>query len=322
MTMHNTSEEGEAKRRAKPVDRVHLSDLTPRDFYHTYKRHGIAVVLQGFLDGVEDWDLPFLSSQIGKRPFTIRCYGEGHFDRPRREWKQYCEHREMTFDVYADMLRTHEAHRTRAYLAQMPVGETPLVRSIEPALARVAEFGHFVPVAASANWNLWLGPGGHTEPMHFDTGDGTLMQLHGAKIVDLFPASEVYNVHPFDFYDTLPPWVSRVDFDRLDFKVFPRMRQAMPEYRRVRIDRGDLLFIPAGWWHEVTSEGDDYSCSLNRFWRVQPLRRNFATRRLALFYFLNKIPWKAVLAMDRGMRRLLGREVVAAKPAKDPSGKN
>lgn len=318
--MHETREEDDAKKRAKTVDRVHVADLTPRDFYHTYKRCGVAVVLQGFLDGVEDWDLPYLSSQLGDRSFTIRCYGEGHFDRPRREWSQYCEHRPMSFDVYAEMLRTHEAHHHRAYLAQMPIGETPLVHSVAAALARVAEFGRFVPITALADWNLWLGPGGHTEPMHFDTGDGTLMQLHGAKIVDLFPVWEMHNVYPFDFYDTLPPWVSRVDFDRLDFNVFPRMRQAMLEYRRVRIDRGDLLYIPVGWWHEVTSEGDDYSCSLNHFWRAQPLRRNFGNRRLALFYFLNKIPWQAVLAMDRGMRRVLGREVAAAKTAGDQPG--
>jgi hypothetical protein len=52
-----------------------------------------------------------------------------------------------------------------------------------------------------------------------------------------------------DDHDEVPPHFSRVDVSRLD--DFPLFRDATCVH--ADIAAGDLLFLPAGWWHEVTS---------------------------------------------------------------------
>ncbi|MFM7427249.1 MAG: cupin-like domain-containing protein, partial [Elainella sp.] len=57
--------------------------------------------------------------------------------------------------------------------------------------------------------------------------------------------------------------------------------QALQHRSDITLQPGELLYIPAGWWHEVTSltdsspDSDGMVCSVNRFWRVYPTRRAF-----------------------------------------------
>ena len=55
------------------------------------------------------------------------------------------------------------------------------------------------------------------------------------------------------------------DIDSWNDKLFPRFRQAVPLRRECELQPGDVLFIPALWFHNVTSLG--FSVALNVFWR-------------------------------------------------------
>lgn len=56
-------------------------------------------------------------------------------------------------------------------------------------------------------------------------------------------------------------------------KLVCQQCQALSHRYEVIIKQGDILFIPAGWWHKVTCNGDGVVCSINRFWHVFPLTR-------------------------------------------------
>lgn len=58
-----------------------------------------------------------------------------------------------------------------------------------------------------------------------------------------------------------------------DFASFPKLKQALQHKQEVILNQGELLYIPAHWWHEVTALGDEMVCSVNRFWRVYPTSR-------------------------------------------------
>jgi lysine-specific demethylase 8/hypoxia-inducible factor 1-alpha inhibitor (HIF hydroxylase) len=134
---------------------------------------------------------------------------------------------------------------------------------ISPEVLRLEQTCRLRPIT---DLNLWLGPGGHTEPLHIDLGHGTLMQLHGSKRVALFPPSQMANVYPFPFGAAIPPSFSQVDTANPDNAVFPNYREAERHRTELVLSPGEALFIPAMWWHEVTALGDDYVCSVNRFW--------------------------------------------------------
>jgi hypothetical protein len=287
------------------VEKIHVKNIMLAEFYQRYRRISKPIVLQGLFEVVPRWNLNYLRQNLGEREYIIRYYGKGHFDVPKVEWKNYSEFRPMKFSEYADMLENGSAREERAYLAQTAVADTSLFSKVGSDLERFGKIFGFEPLVKEAQWNIWLGPSGHTEPLHFDTGEGTLIQLYGQKKVDLFPASTLKELYPFDFYDKLPPWVSRVNIDAIDYEKFPLMHTAIKQWQQVVLEEGEILFIPVGWWHEVTSLGNTYTCSLNHFWKVKPFKRNFVNRRIGLFYFLNKFPWQTVLKLDQWVRRFL-----------------
>ncbi|MBE9182739.1 cupin-like domain-containing protein, partial [Oculatella sp. LEGE 06141] len=119
----------------------------------------------------------------------------------------------------------------------------------------------------------------HTSCLHYDPMDGTLTQLYGAKKILLFPPSQLYNLYPTSVLKHLRYGLqlravySQVYPENPDFNAFPKFKQALKQYQVGILNPGEILFLPAGWWHEVTSLENDMVCSVNRFWHVLPLSR-------------------------------------------------
>jgi lysine-specific demethylase 8/hypoxia-inducible factor 1-alpha inhibitor (HIF hydroxylase) len=304
---------------AAAVARVAIGDLTPRQFHRTFRQRGLPVVLTGALDGVVPLELDALVAQIGEREFPTRCYGTERFSRPKTEWTTYCEMQMRTVASYAGLLRDGTAHRDHMYLAQVEIGRTPLRQVIGPAVEAVSAatgLRRQLPM----DINLWLGPAGHTEPLHFDSHDGTLIQLRGTKRVSLFPPHVSSELYPFAvFGGGLPPWVSRVYIDRPDFNTYPRLAEALQHRHVVDLAEGEVLFIPAGWWHEVAALGDDYVCSANRFWKVRPLWRFWSAPRAGLMYLLVKLPIAWLVAIHRRIEAMVATMNGRPRPVNPPA---
>ncbi len=260
------------------IDCVHYSDLSPAEFGDRYQKLGIPVVLQGLLDKEPEWNLAYLRQALGDQVFPVRQYGQTRYQQDKRHWKSFgsgVEVHSMTFANYADHLISGTAKQEDLYLARCSLKNTSLEQGHTLYQAE-AWFGFRFPATAL---NLWVGPGGHTSCLHYDPMDGLLMQLYGAKKVLLFPPSQTYNLYPIPVYKQLRyglklrPVYSQVYPHRPDLQAFPRYANALPWGSELVLNPGEILFLPAGWWHEVTSMGDDLVCSVNRFWNVLPLSR-------------------------------------------------
>lgn len=222
-----------------------------------------------------------------------RVYGKERFSLPKTQWTSFCEYQELPFDQYFGMLESGEALEKRAYLAQHSISETLLWKQIEPAFSQISQATGLRP---AGHVNLWLGPAGHTEPLHFDAFDGTLLQLAGTKTVCMFHPRQTRNLYPFPIRGgALPPWFSKVDIRRPDYTAFPRLQMSAQKEIRVTLRPGDALFIPAFWWHEVSSEGPGAVCSLNRFYRLESFSR----------YMMHSRSLVAFLALHPAGRRVL-----------------
>jgi len=103
---------------------------------------------------------------------------------------------------------------------------------------------------ASDDTQLWT---------HFDVMDNMLAQLTGRKRVVMWAPEEDDNLY-------VEGSSSRVaDIDSWNDDEFPRFRRAVPRRLETELTPGDVLFIPALWFHNVTSIG--FSVALNVFWR-------------------------------------------------------
>jgi lysine-specific demethylase 8/hypoxia-inducible factor 1-alpha inhibitor (HIF hydroxylase) len=257
------------------LERVALADLTPKEFAGRYRTgQGCPVVISGALDGLPAATLDWIVSKLpASQKLPARFYGKDHFKKPKTEWKKYSEMLEVTPSEYAALLTSGTAHTDNIYMAQVAIGDTELASLLRP---RMTALGDRTGLQAAIDLNLWWGPGGHTEPLHYDSGDGTLLQLHGQKRAILFPPAQTRNLYPFPIRRKgIAPWISRVYIDKPDFDAYPRMREALEHKIEVMLGPGELLFIPANWWHEVSALSSDYICSVNRFWKVAPLTRLF-----------------------------------------------
>jgi hypothetical protein len=107
---------------------------------------------------------------------------------------------------------------------------------------------------------FWLGPGGTVTPAHFDRQDNFNVQVTGRKRWTLFAPGDSDNLY---FLQEVPvPIYSPVDVEHPDMRRHPRFRAAQP-YETV-LRPGDVLYLPAGWWHHVRTL--EMSITLNFWW--------------------------------------------------------
>lgn len=259
------------------VARVDVSYFTAKSFVEQYQKIGKPVIITGLLKDC-DWNLDYLCQNLGEQEFLLRYYGHARYQYDKRQWKNIgsgVEGKKLPFSKYAELLRDRQAHKHDIYLAKCSIKNT----SLDPdnTLNSVGE--HLGLHKAMSDFNIWVGSGGHIECLHFDAVDGTLMQMHGAKKIVLFPPSQMYNLYPFPLSIhlrhglKLRSWFSQVYPEKPDFEAFPNLKIALQHKYEFILNQGELLYIPAGWWHEVTALGDEMVCSVNRFWHIVPTTR-------------------------------------------------
>jgi hypothetical protein len=111
---------------------------------------------------------------------------------------------------------------------------------------------------------FWLGPAGTITPLHCDFDDNIFAQIWGTKRIFLSPPHHdellyTWEANPLLFGSPFDP--ATPDFDK-----FPLARQAA--MIEVIVNPGDMLYVPAGWYHQVSAL--TFSLSSNRWARGMP----------------------------------------------------
>lgn len=112
---------------------------------------------------------------------------------------------------------------------------------------------------------FWLGPTGTVTPLHCDFDDNIFAQIWGTKRIFLAPPHHDEFLYVREANPVL--FGSPVDPEAPDDERFPLARQANLIECIVR--PGDLLYVPAGWYHQVRALS--FSLSSNRWARGVPL---------------------------------------------------
>lgn len=96
---------------------------------------------------------------------------------------------------------------------------------------------------------------GARSTLHIDQNDNLFVQIAGTKRLRLFPPTEGGNLYAYPVYHSQDRR-AQVDLQRADdpdhLARYPRLAAATSV--DVEIRRGQLLFLPAYWWHEVVTE--------------------------------------------------------------------
>ena len=111
------------------VARIDGTNLTSESFAKKYRKDGIPVVITGLLDSMNSWDLDFLREKLGNQEFPVRFNGWERYKKDKNAWNNIgsgVESRTLSFNEYADLLSSKEAHKNDIYLGRCALKKTPL----------------------------------------------------------------------------------------------------------------------------------------------------------------------------------------------------
>lgn len=112
---------------------------------------------------------------------------------------------------------------------------------------------------------FWLGPSGTVTPLHCDYDDNIFAQIWGVKRIFLSPPHHDEFLYAREANAVL--FGSPFDPEAPDFEKFPLARNAA--MIECIMQPGELLYVPAGWYHQVRALS--FSLSANRWARAMPL---------------------------------------------------
>ncbi len=115
---------------------------------------------------------------------------------------------------------------------------------------------------------FWIGPAGTVTPLHCDYDDNIFAQIWGTKRIFLAPPHHDEFLYPSEANAIL--FGSPFDPEAPDFDKFPLARQASTI--ECIVNPGDMLYVPAGWYHQVRAM--TFSLSSNRWARGLPFALN------------------------------------------------
>jgi hypothetical protein len=102
--------------------------------------------------------------------------------------------------------------------------------------------------------NLWMGGKPTATTLHYDSNHNLLVVLRGMKQVQLLSPSATAQLDPRPIYTGGANHSGlQVPAEPEELFRVPRIHKAPPRPWVARLEAGDVLFIPEGWWHQVDS---------------------------------------------------------------------
>jgi len=225
-----------------------VRELSGEDFLDYFYAPSWPVVVEGALDdwpALKRWTPEYLVEKVGNAPVEVQAgrdtNGAFELDKDRHRGK-------MPFDQFMATIQAAAFGNDLYITAYNDKANRQALAPLDADLGTLDEYLTRDPGM------MWMGPAGTFTPLHFDLTNNLIVQVVGAKRVIMSPPSQtpkLYNHrHVFSAVHDIT--------DEARLNHYPRARSA--QTIEVDLEAGDILFMPIGWWHQVTAL--DFSVSL------------------------------------------------------------
>lgn len=263
---------------SQKIERV--KDISESSFFNDFwepRRPVIISDIIGQWPAFSKWSFKYLKAKIGNREVFVSVSKTGIF-RLNPVTGIPLERRSIPFDQCLDLVENTAPNAAeRIYMGQASFQE------ILPELLPDFSVPAVVKSDEYKSINFWLGPRGNVSPLHYDPLDNFLAQVMGTKRCVLFDPSQSDYLYP---YDGKTYFFGQVDIDNPDLEKFPLQRHA--KSIECTIGAGEMLFIPALWWHQVYTL--ETSISINFWWRSHIRHMMNATGTHHLAHIAREVP--------------------------------
>ncbi|AGP37468.1 hypothetical protein BE04_23045 [Sorangium cellulosum] len=231
------------------VDRISVAALSPADFIQRYAMASRPAVIVDAMPkrNASPWTIERIRSELGDASVEVRT---GNY----------------AADIYKETMQTKDL-RLAEYLASHGDGLADSAQDTPRPYAASngvpwdwhlwLDYPPFVPEGLCQYAKFWIGPAGTKTPLHRDWLDNFLSQLVGTKRIALVsphhaPLLSPRGIHAgLDSCNTVDPFDPQHQVTSKCDPVF------------VTLNAGEMLFLPAGWFHDVRSTS--FSFSVNFF---------------------------------------------------------
>ena len=271
-----------------PIEEINAADLNEHHIDYYFKSAYKPLVIRGgaaHFPAVQKWktDFEYLKSRCGDNFVYVRT----ETDRAEYRKGQRYKINRMEFGKYLDRITSNDRKARSSYMAVTNIryrlgsiiGDVPLCdfeASPNHQSDRVRVFrlfannGHKFKLHSGPH--LWIAPRAHYEFCHFDPDDSILCMIDGTKRARIF-SPQFLDSMAVNAKGTKGRTIqSQIDFaeccdgtkiKETVFDRFPRFKEENVYGYSAELRAGDILFIPAFWFHQITSVTT--SISINYF---------------------------------------------------------
>ncbi|KYC42615.1 hypothetical protein WA1_15550 [Scytonema hofmannii PCC 7110] len=242
----------------KKIERIYQP--TQEQFKQATRSYTQPIIITGKIaewKAFDLWSIDYLNSVVGNKEVKISISKNKIFTfAPENDF--ILPSIQMPFTDFTNWILHEKKADHYYYLYQTPI------ESSFPELFPDIEIPEYVNKNLIMVSNLWIGTGGNTTPLHWDSAKNLLSQVRGRKRILLFEPKQTAFLYPFSVHSKTPH-MSHLNIDKPDLDKFPKFQNA--KSIECTLEPGEMLFIPAFWWHQVYSL-DQINIAINFWWQA------------------------------------------------------
>lgn len=217
-----------------------LTTVDPESFRRNYIGRHTPVLIKGLAKNwgaTKKWNLDFLLNLEDDKDILLLS------DNFIQDDNRY---RKSSFKDYIQRLKEAETSKkgTKDYLTTLDIFK------YYPQLTADIDFSIFEKYTRTNDVTAWIGPAGTISGFHQDTANNMYAQIKGKKMFIISSPENNSSMYPSNkhIYEAV---ASQVDINNFDPEKYPDFKSN--EFTRVILEPGDVLYLPAKWWHYVQS---------------------------------------------------------------------
>src|SRR5690554_1093373 len=232
-----------------PVERVR--NISKKDFIEKYYKPQKPVLIEGLThnwEAFQKWNLDYIQQHAGEQ--IVPLYN----NEPTKGKQNSAEPAtDMKMADYIELIKTKPTD-LRIFFYDLKVKLPELLKDFEyPDIG--LKFFKRLPV-------LFFGGEGSKVLPHYDMDLADLVHFHfqGTKSVTLFSPNQTKYLYkiPFAVHN-----LETIDLDNPDFEKYPALKYV--EGTHAKLEHGDALYMPSGYWHYIKYLDGGFSMTLRAF---------------------------------------------------------